>query len=584
MICIPGSPGAFLKKSCSTHIKLSSTRRSQSTMASKKPFFITTPIFYVNAQPHIGHLYTLVLTDVITRYQESMGRTAIMLTGTDEHGMKIQAAAKAAGKTPQIFCDEVSAVFRDLPQRANVQYDQFIRTTSPEHKTAVTHFWNVLLEKGYIFKASHSGWYSISDETFFPSTAVEERVNQSTGQKAHYSTETGNLVQWTAETNYHFRLSAMKGRLLEFYAANETFVTPSIRYDDVVTAVTEGLQDLSISRPSSRLTWGIPVPGDESQTIYVWLDALVNYITAAGYPNTTSMWPADVHVIGKDIIRFHCIYWPAFLLAADIEPPKSVLSHSHWTMGSLKMSKSRGNVVDPWQAIERFGADSVRYYLMRDGRLENDGNYSTEHLILRHNHELVNGLGNLISRVTAKTFDLDSILVSPPELSKYQSQIGQLVRQTGQLINSFHFNMNKNLVYKAVADVADMIANSNAILQLMEPWSKSCVEKTKREVLYATLENARIATLLLQPIMPDATTELLNRLGVPQNARTLAYAEFSADKSYRPVKEKFAHVFTSIDDGTKSMDASKKPKNQKGRSSKAPAPAIKKLSIRDTVT
>lgn len=526
-----------------------STRGHASTST---PFYVTTPIFYVNAKPHIGHLYTLVLTDVLRRYRIFVGQPCIMLTGTDEHGMKIQAAAQKAKQDPQTFCDQVSEVFRELPSKANVGYDKFIRTSGTEHKVAVSHFWRKLKEKGHIFKASHSGWYSISDETFFPESAISQRENSVGGSREHYSIETGNVVTWSEEENYHFRLSAFRDRLLDFYKLNPTFVIPESRYDDVVTSVQTELQDLSVSRPQSRLTWGIPVPDDSSQTIYVWLDALVNYITAAGYPDTTKLWPADIHVIGKDIVRFHCIYWPAFLMAAGLELPKQVVTHAHWTMDNFKMSKSRGNVADPWMAIDRFGVDSVRYYLMRDGRLENDGNYSSEHLILRHNHELVNGLGNLVSRVSSKTFDIAGILSRPPPQADLCESACKVAEKIQTCVSSYHENMSANLIYKAVADVLDLISSANTLMQHEEPWAKSCSAQTRRDVLYICLESARLSALLLQPIMPESMARLLDRLGVEQDARSSEYAIYAGDERYRPAQGRLAHHFLPIDDGTDS--------------------------------
>lgn len=524
------------------------SQRHLYTTHAQKPFYITTPIFYVNAQPHIGHLYTLVLTDTIKRYRQFMGQSTVMLTGTDEHGMKIQTAAIAAGKEPQALCDEISTVFRDLPSKANVQYDRFIRTTSDDHKFAVSHFWKTLEEKGFIYKSDHSGYYSVSDETFFPPSSISTRKDPNTGEEEHYSLETGNKLIWLSEENYHFRLSNMQEQLLLFYKDNKDFVIPQKRYADIITSVQDGLTDLSISRPSSRLKWGIPVPGDASQTIYVWLDALVNYITAAGYPQLDSLWPADLHVIGKDIVRFHCIYWPAFLLAAGIQPPKSIQTHAHWTMENHKMSKSRGNVVDPWRAIDQFGTDTIRYYLMRDGRIENDGNYSTEHVILRHNHELLHGFGNLVSRLSSASFNLPAILESPPDLATLDTQMAEHVQVVGQLVKNFHSHMSENLVYKAVADAKEIFIGANALLQAIEPWSKKCPEKTRAEALYAAIESVRISALLLQCVMPQTMSSLLDRLTVNPESRTTRHASVASDRTYRArLSKQQPHLFAFIE-------------------------------------
>lgn len=358
-----------------------------------------------SAAPHVGHLYTMVLTDILKRWQVLKGKEAILCTGTDEHGMKIQRAAALAQLPPKEFCDNISENFRTLAKKAGIANDHFIRTTDQDHKDAAQFFWTVLQEKGFIYEKKHEGWYCVSDETFYPESAIEKRLDPFTGRTFMASQETKNEVEWTSERNYHFKLSAMKDRLLEFYKENPEFVVPVGRMKDVVNQVSAGLQDLSISRPVERLSWGIRVPGDEGQTMYVWLDALVNYITKAGYPwapgqQNAKGWPADVQVIGKDIVRFHCIYWPAFLLAADLQPPKQILTHAHWTMDKLKMSKSIGNVVNPFFAIERFGLDTMRYYLAHDGGIQDDSDYGNDIIVDKYKKGLQSGLGGLLNRIT----------------------------------------------------------------------------------------------------------------------------------------------------------------------------------------
>jgi methionyl-tRNA synthetase len=347
----------------------------------------------------------MVLTDILKRWQVLKGREAILCTGTDEHGMKIQQAALKAGIEPSELCDETSEIFKSLAKRAELSNDHFVRTTEQAHKDAVQHAWFMLQERGYIYESKHEGWYCVSDETFYPESTIEKRLDPFTGRTFMASSETGKEVEWTSEANYHFRLSALKDRLLEFYKENPEWVVPASRMSDVVKWVSEGLEDLSISRPTDRLTWGIPVPGDDSQTIYVWLDALVNYITKAGYPwapgkESAGGWPADVHVIGKDIVRFHCIYWPAFLLALEIPLPKQVLTHAHWTLGRQKMAKSTGNVVNPFFALDRFGVDTMRYYLAHDGGISQDSDYGNHLIVERYKKGLQRGLGNLVSRIT----------------------------------------------------------------------------------------------------------------------------------------------------------------------------------------
>ena len=359
----------------------------------------------IHIAPHVGHLYTMILTDILKRWQVLNGQKAILCTGTDEHGMKIQRAAAQANTPPKEFCDLTAETFRSLAKRAELSNDHFVRTSDKDHKDAVQYFWQMLRERNYIYESKHEGWYCVSDETFYPETAIEKRLDPFTGRTFMASQETGKEVEWTSEANYHFRLSLFKDRLLDFYKANPEFVVPATRMNNVVDWVSEGLQDLSISRPAERLTWGVPVPDDESQTVYVWLDALINYITKAGYPwapgsETAGGWPANVQVIGKDIMRFHCIYWPAFLMALDLEPPKQILTHAHWTLGHQKMAKSTGNVVNPFFALDRFGVDVMRFYLAHDGGISNDSDYGNNFIVERYKKALQGGLGNLVSRVT----------------------------------------------------------------------------------------------------------------------------------------------------------------------------------------
>ena len=319
--------------------------------------------------------------------------------------MKIQRAAAQANTPPKEFCDSTAETFRSLAKRAELSNDHFVRTSDKDHKDAVQYFWQMLRERNYIYESKHEGWYCVSDETFYPENAIEKRLDPFTGRTFMASQETGKEVEWTSEANYHFRLSLFKDRLLDFYKANPEFVVPATRMNNVVQWVSDGLQDLSISRPAERLTWGVRVPDDETQTVYVWLDALINYITKAGYPwapgrETAGGWPADVQVIGKDIMRFHCIYWPAFLMALDLEPPKQILTHAHWTLGHQKMAKSTGNVVNPFFALDRFGVDVMRFYLAHDGGIGQDSDYANNFIVERYKKALQGGLGNLVSRVT----------------------------------------------------------------------------------------------------------------------------------------------------------------------------------------
>ncbi|KAJ8031056.1 Methionine--tRNA ligase, mitochondrial [Holothuria leucospilota] len=343
-----------------------------SSLLNGKPVYISTPIFYVNAVPHIGHLYSVVLADFFHRYMKMTGTTdAMFSTGTDEHGLKVQQAAASAGKDPKLFCDEVSQEFKRLFDCSDVAYTDYIRTTEERHRKAVKCFWEELFSRGFIYKGHYEGWYSTSDETFLPEGQITDGTDKN-GQKIKVSVDSGNTVEWTTETNYMFKLSEFGDHLMKWLETNPKSVQPTKFHSMVKTWVRAGLKDLSVSRQKSRLEWGIPVPGDDSQTIYVWLDALVNYLTVCGYPDSLCGWPG-INIVGKDILKFHAIYWPAFLMAAGLEPPQAVVCHSHWTMDNFKMSKSRGNVVDPFDQLKKYSSDGLRYFLLREGVLHSDG-------------------------------------------------------------------------------------------------------------------------------------------------------------------------------------------------------------------
>ncbi|KAF7888136.1 uncharacterized protein EAF02_002677 [Botrytis sinoallii] len=512
---------------------------------SKKPYYVTTPIFYVNAAPHVGHLYTMVLADVFKRWQVLKGDTAILCTGTDEHGMKIQRAAAQAGALPKEFCDIGAETFKELAQRAGLSNDHFVRTTDPDHKETVEYIWYMLREREYIYESKHEGWYCVSDETFYPESAIEKRLDPFTGRTFIASQETGKEVEWTSEKNYHFRLSAFKDQLLEFYEKNPDFIVPMTRMKDVVNQVSKGLEDLSISRPYDRLSWGIRVPDDETQTIYVWLDALVNYITKAGYPwapgkETAGGWPADVQVIGKDIVRFHCIYWPAFLLALNLPPPKQILTHAHWTMDNQKMSKSIGNVVNPLFAMDRFGVDVMRYYLIHDGGIKEDSDYGNEYIVERYKKGLQQGLGNLVSRLTRpKVWNVRSCVEATH--SKGSSNPNITTSRQIDFLNSVRDKANEKMqelnAGAALHVIMDTVYETNKFIQHEAPWSlaKSEDPEAKERLIsavYHSAEAIRIVGILLQPYMPEKASLLLDMIGVLPERRTYEYALLGADPSY----------------------------------------------------
>ncbi|PGH15665.1 methionine-tRNA ligase [Helicocarpus griseus UAMH5409] len=512
----------------------------------KKPFYVTTPIFYVNAAPHVGHMYTMVLADVLKRWQVLLGnRDAKLLTGTDEHGLKIQQAAAALGMKPQDLCNENCQTFRNLASAANVDHDHFIRTTDSEHKDAVRYFWDMLNHRGYIYTSKHEGWYSVSDEAFYPISAVQPIVEPQTGRKLVASIETGKEVQWTSEENYHFRLSAFKDRLLEFYRNNPDFITPRNYMTGIMRSVSTKLEDLSISRPTSRLKWGIPVPYDNSQVIYVWLDALVNYLTYAGYPfppNAKSIWPADVHVVGKDILRFHSIYWPAFLMALDLPLPRRIMAHAHWKMNHEKMSKSTNNVVNPHFAIDRHGLDTMRFFLIIDGPQTTDSNYDNAFIVERYKKDLQGILGNLTSRLMrSKRWNVRESITIAVE-GRLPETISENLRHK-EFLESMPDRVKAEMEQldprRALNSVMEIIKETNRFFHNMSPWALTHHVDLSRPseldwILYNTAESLRIGGILLQPFMPQKAALLLNMLGVSEEVekRSFSAARYGADADY----------------------------------------------------
>ncbi|PYI15835.1 hypothetical protein BO86DRAFT_311067 [Aspergillus japonicus CBS 114.51] len=538
---LASSRSSWKLASCKTALTATIARpRCFATAASEptpgKPYYVTTPIFYVNAAPHVGHLYTMVIADVLKRWRTLLGETdAQLLTGTDEHGMKIQQAALAEGMETQALCDRNYKKFEDLAKAADLDYDYFIRTTEPAHKEAVQYFWEMLQHRGLIYTAKHEGWYSVSDETFYPQTQVHKSLDPETGHTRMVSVETGKEVEWSSETNYHFRLSAFQERLLDLYKTG--FITPTNYTTNIVKSVSEGLQDLSISRPSERLTWGIPVPGDDTQTIYVWVDALVNYLTKAGYPFAPGQgarlgWPADVHVVGKDIVRFHCVYWPALLMALDLPLPRNVLVHGHWTLNREKMSKSTGNVVNPFFAIHRFGVDTMRFFLINQGELAGDADYDNAYIIRDYEKVLRKGLGNLATRTIGcakkefRTYIVNGAegrLPSPTSAdTDYEVQLRELPTKVANHMNSLNPRA-------ALQEIRAIIELSNKYFHNTAPWQNP--GETQR-VIYNVAETIRMSGILLQPFMPTKSKEILDMFQVHPQRRSFASAEYGSDPSY----------------------------------------------------
>jgi len=474
-------------------------------------FYITTPIYYVNARPHIGHAYTTIACDTIARRERMMGSETWFLTGTDEHGQKIQRAAEAASKSPQQFTDEVSAEFRALWNRMGISYDDYIRTTSERHKQGVQALWRKIQDNGYIYKGSYTGQYCVFDEMY---------VEVGPGEPCP---ECGRPTETVKEENYFFKLSAFAEPLLQLYTSQPDFIRPETRRNEVIAFVKSGLRDLSISR--STFSWGIPVPGDPKHVIYVWLDALANYITALGYGSSDDrkfmkFWPADVHMIGKEIVRFHCVYWPAFLMAAGLPLPKSIVAHGWLLFEESKMSKSRGNIVRAETILDVLGADALRYFLLREVVFGQDGSFSFDALVQRYNSDLANGLGNLASRtLTMITRYFKGEVPYPSHGAAHtpaEDMVAALARHTisefHELFEQYQFSRALELAWALVAAVDKYIVEN-------EPWVLG--EKQDEHgrarlatVLYTSAEALRIVTALSHPVVPEATKKIWAQLGL----------------------------------------------------------------------
>ncbi|HKW53399.1 MAG TPA: methionine--tRNA ligase [Stellaceae bacterium] len=482
-------------------------------MAGGKPYYLTTPIYYINASPHLGQAYTAVATDALARFMRLDGRHVHFLTGTDEHGQKIAAAARAAGLEPADYADRISQEFRDMTRLMTVSADDFIRTTEPRHVAGVQALWQELQRKGEIYLGRFAGWYAVRDEAFYDE-----------GELVGGRAPTGAEVEWVEEENYFFRLSAWQERLLKFYDDNPDFIAPRARRNEVVSFVKSGLRDLSISRTS--FTWGIPVPGDPRHVMYVWLDALANYITALGYPETQSaayskFWPADLHMVGKDIIRFHCVYWPAFLMGAGLPPPKRVFAHGWWTVEGQKMSKSLGNAIPPRQLVEQYGVDAVRYFMLRELPFGNDGDFSHRAVVGRINADLANGLGNLAQRVLSQiNRNCAAQVPAPGPLAAADEALLQAARS---LLAKLRGEFAEQAFHRALEALWQVIGDADRYVAEQAPWTlKKTDPKRMETVLYVLAEVVRQLAILVQPVVPGAAAKLLDQLAQAPDRRDFA--------------------------------------------------------------
>ncbi len=495
-------------------------------MTDKKSFYITTAIDYVNGAPHLGHAYEKILTDVMARYKRLDGYDVMFLTGTDEHGQKVAKTAEANGKEPKEFTDEISKKFRAMGPQLNLSNDDFIRTTEERHYTASKTIWQAIKENNPddIYLDKYAGWYSVRDEAYFTEDELTEG-GDSEGNK-HKLAPTGAPVEWVEEESYFFRLSAYGDKLLELYKDKPEFISPDTRRNEVVSFVKSGLQDISISR--TNFSWGVPVPDDEKHVMYVWLDALTNYITGVGYPDTASdsyqkFWPADFHVVGKDIIRFHCIYWPAFLMAAKLELPKRVFAHGFINVDGQKMSKSVGNVVAPKDLVDTYGLDATRYLLMREVSHGQDGNFSHEYAVQRINSDLANGLGNFVQRTLSMIYkNCDGAIPVPNDFTNDDHVL--LEHAHAKLLPAMRVDCDEVRFNRALETIWKLVIEANGYVDAQAPWTlkKEDPERMKT-VLYVLAEVARVLGIAIQPFVPDSAAKILGQLKIAEDARDYSF-------------------------------------------------------------
>jgi len=487
-------------------------------MTEKTPFYITTAIAYPNGKPHIGHAYELIATDALARFQRLDGRDVFFLTGTDEHGQKMQQTARAEGLTPQQLANRNSDEFQAMGKLLNASNDDFIRTTQPRHHETSQNIWNLMADAGDIYKDSYAGWYSVRDEAYYQENETELRADG-----VRYGPQ-GTPVEWVQEESYFFKLSEYQDRLLKLYEENPDFIGPAERRNEVISFVKSGLKDLSFSR--TTFDWGIKVPNDPAHVMYVWVDALTNYITATGYIEDRNnprakYWPADVHIIGKDIIRFHAVYWPAFLMSAKLPLPKRVYAHGFLLNKGEKMSKSLGNVVDPVNLVNHFGLDQVRYFFLREVSFGQDGSYSEEAIGTRINSDLANGIGNLASRSLSMIVkNCDGQI---PECGPPTDEDKALLAQADALLASTREDMGKQLIHRALASIIAVVSETDRYFASQEPWALKKTDPARMAtVLHVTADVVRQIGILLQPFMPDSAAKLLDLIAIPSDKRDFA--------------------------------------------------------------
>ena len=490
----------------------------------KNNYYITTPIYYPSAKPHMGHAYSSIVADFFARFKRISEHNVFFLTGTDEHGQKIQRAALEAKKDPLDFCNEISSNFKDLSAILNLSNDDFIRTTEKRHKMAVENLWNILEKKNEIYLSKYSGWYSVSDEAFYSENEIEDKDNVKVNKLS------GSKVEWVEEESFFFKLSKWEKKLLEYYDKNPEFIRPESRRNEVISFVKGGLKDLSVSRKS--ITWGINVPSQKDHIIYVWLDALTNYLSALDYPNIDTdkyknFWPASVHIIGKDILRFHAVYWPAFLLAANLPLPKTIYGHGWILSNEEKMSKSKGNILDPLEIIDKYGLDPLRFYLLKEVSFGNDGNISKEKLENCINSDLANNYGNLCQRVIS--FNEKNLNLEIPKNIKFNNEDLNLLNRFKENYSKIENAINKQDINFYMNFLMETLFAANKYFNDQEPWNKKNDLVRLNTIIYVSLELIRKISILMYPIIPETSLKALNIFNIKEkdiNFNSLINNEF----------------------------------------------------------
>ena len=489
-------------------------------------FYLTTAISYPNGRPHIGHAYELIATDVLARFKRLDGYDVMFLTGTDEHGIKMLQSARDQGISPHELAERNSAEFRRMAEALGGSHDDFIRTSEQRHREASQAIWTKMASAGDIYKDAYSGWYSVRDEAYY---GEDETIVREDGKR--YGPQ-GSPVEWVEEESYFFKLSAFQDRLLALYEGHPEFVGPSERRNEVMSFVRSGLRDLSVSR--TTFDWGIPVPGDEKHVMYVWVDALTNYLTATGFPGEgarTDFWPADLHVIGKDIVRFHAVYWPAFLMSAGLPLPRRVFGHGFLFNRGEKMSKSVGNVIDPFALVDAYGLDRLRYFLLREVPFGQDGNYSHDAIVNRTNSELANDLGNLAQRSLSMIAKHCEAQV--PQPGDFSDADRAMLKAAGDLLPAARVAVERQEIHVMLASIIAVVSQANRYFAGQEPWALRKSDPARMAtVLYVTAEVLRRVAILLQPVMPQSTSRLLDTLGVAPQARS--FTELNDDVALKP--------------------------------------------------